>query len=151
MNVKDSIRRHAALLSIVIMAFACGQANSRSPAPAPSPAPSTTPAPKKPKKIATGTRTTPAVPPPAAAPTASPTPPANTVSTIKTKTLSGDFSVNCARCHGQNGDGRVNIIGKTYQEYKGAVRSGRGAMPAFSESQYSDASLNNDHSVLSGN
>lgn len=31
MNVKDAIRRHTALLSIVILAFACGQANSRSP------------------------------------------------------------------------------------------------------------------------
>ena len=150
MNVKDAILRHTALLSIVFMAFACGQANSRSPAPAPAPTPApTATAPKKPKKIAHGSKTTPATRPPASP--ASPAPSNNTVSTTTTKTLSGDYSMNCARCHGQSGDGNVNIRGKSLQEFKDAVRSGRGGMPSFSASQYSDASLNNDHSVLSGN
>ena len=151
MNVKDAIRRHTALLSIVILAFACGQANSRSPAPAPAPTPApttTTTAPKKPKKIVNGNRTTPASRPPASTTT---TPATNTVSTTTTKTLSGDYSINCARCHGQSGDGRISIRGKSLQEFKDAVRSGRGSMPSFTESQYSDASLNNDHNVLSGN
>jgi len=149
MNVKDAIRRHTALLSIVIMAFACGQANSRSPAPAPTPAPTTTTtAPKKPKKTTTGSRTTPASRPPASTTTPAST---NTVATTTTKTLSGDFSINCARCHGQSGDGSISIRGKSLQEFKAAVRSGRGSMPSFSESQYSDASLKSDQSVLSGN
>ncbi len=133
---------------------ACGRANSSSPAPAPTPAPTATPN-KKTKKISNNSNRP--TRPPVSAPESTPTtPPVSDIgeapATITgTKTLSSEYASSCAGCHGHDGNGRIGIRNKSFQEYRSAVRQGRGSMPAFSTSQYSDASLKADHAALGGN
>ena len=135
---------------------ACGRANSSSPAPAPTPAPTATPN-KKTKKISNNNNTNRPTRPPGSAPESTPTtPPVSDIgegpATITgTKTLSSEYASSCAGCHGHDGNGRIGIRNKSFQEYRSAVRQGRGSMPAFSTSQYSDASLKADHAALGGN
>jgi mono/diheme cytochrome c family protein len=52
-------------------------------------------------------------------------------------------SKGCAACHGPNAEGKVGpaLAGHTEEEIVKTVRSGKGAMPAFSTAQLSDAEL----------
>ncbi len=139
---------------LVIGLVACGRSNSTSPAPAPTPTPTATPT-KKTKKNNNNTNMPTRPPVNAPAPT-SPNPQVSDIgeapaTVAGTKSLSSEYASNCAGCHGRDGNGRIGIRNKSLQEYRSAVRQGRGSMPAFSTSQYSDASLQNDHAVLSGN
>ena len=56
--------------------------------------------------------------------------------------------VNCARCHGQNGEGHVQFNADRlagtrlpYTRFARTVRNGEGAMPKFTQDQLSDADL----------
>jgi mono/diheme cytochrome c family protein len=66
--------------------------------------------------------------------------------------LSSGFATNCASCHGSTGAGAT---GRSLQGYTGAlstfssaVRGGKGSMPAFPASSYTDTDLNADYTYL---
>jgi len=67
--------------------------------------------------------------------------------------LSASFINQCARCHGETGQGQV-VSGNNYPVIPGGkdessfiaiVRAGRGDMPAFDASQITDADLKADY------
>lgn len=66
--------------------------------------------------------------------------------------LSSGFAQNCTSCHGAAGGGGTarSIQGYTgtLSSYTSAVRNGKGSMPSFSTSSYSDANLNADYTYL---
>lgn len=66
--------------------------------------------------------------------------------------LSSGFAQNCASCHGAAGGGGTarSIQGYTgtISAYTSAVRNGKGSMPSFSTSSYSEANLNADYTYL---
>jgi mono/diheme cytochrome c family protein len=68
------------------------------------------------------------------------------------KNLSSEFATNCASCHGSTGSGAT---ARSLQGYSGnqstfssAVRGGKGSMPSFEASTYSDANLTADFTYL---
>ena len=67
-------------------------------------------------------------------------------------TLSAAFSANCARCHGATGAGGLgpNLHGYpgSKTSFESTVRSGRGIMPPFVATDYSDADLTKDYAHL---
>lgn len=71
-----------------------------------------------------------------------------------TLSLSSGFAQNCAGCHGASAQGgvgeRLAGLDDSISEFRSAVRNGKSSgMPAFSESQYSDADLEADFKALS--
>ena len=66
--------------------------------------------------------------------------------------LSTRFQVTCATCHGDDGQGSGRypaIAHLSPDAFRAAVRSGKNAMPAFSEADYPDAQLDSDLAALS--
>lgn len=63
--------------------------------------------------------------------------------------LSQAFQQQCARCHGERGEGSGNfprVPGRQTEEtYLGLVRAGRNQMPAFTVEQISDVDLRSDY------
>lgn len=66
--------------------------------------------------------------------------------------LSRSFGTNCSSCHGQTGGGAT---ARSIQGYAGSlsafsavVRGGKGSMPAFTSSSYSDSDMAADYSYL---
>lgn len=66
--------------------------------------------------------------------------------------LSTSFANQCARCHGETGEGQdkyPKIPGdKDQPGFVALVRAGRGEMPPFTTSQISDADLEADYAWL---
>jgi hypothetical protein len=72
--------------------------------------------------------------------------------TLRSK-LSSEFASNCAGCHGAKGQGKMGpkLKKQSFQEFQYSVRYGKSnTMPAFEESDYSDTSLKNDFTELTG-
>lgn len=90
-------------------------------------------------------------PSPVPSPTPSPTPSPSPCATAPVPALSGTYANQCALCHGNNGQGGAfqSLKGNlTEIAYIQTVRTGRGAMPAFSSAQISDATLKSDYRFL---
>ena len=66
--------------------------------------------------------------------------------------LSSGFAQNCTSCHGAAGGGAsarsIQGYTGTISSYTSAVRNGKGSMPSFSTSSYSDENLNADYTYL---